>query len=245
MSDFRDRFGTQLHGAAQRLAAQERVPARAPRRPRRRRAGLVAGLAAAALGAAFVVGLSSPPAPDGGGSSARSTTAADAPPREQLERLGVLRRPATAADRSAKVRAIVSQLSGEPRTAFVRRLDRGGDAPVVLLPMRADAAPEFMDDAPGGPPRDALCLYVTDPVDGGGVACQDFDGVRRGRLAGGMGTRIYGLVPDGVAAVVVHRLDGTEQRVPVAGNFYDFDEGKRVRLTVDWLDADGRPVPKR
>jgi hypothetical protein len=89
-------------------------------------------------------------------------------PAAQLEHLGVLRRPATAADHGAEVRGVL-RLIGPGfrgvRTDAVRLLEPGdpGNAAAgaqVLIPARRA---QGIDDA--------LCLYVVDPTDGAGGSC--------------------------------------------------------------------------
>lgn len=163
-------------------AAAER---QAERHARRRRIGMsglaMVGVLVVGGGATAATGIWSPQVGDDRRGTPRIS--ASEVPREQLDRFEVLRRPATPADRGPAVRSALTFLSPQYdgiRTESVRLLDPGvpGDkvaGATVLYPVeRTDGK------------RDALCLFVTDPTDGGGTTCTDTRGALDGKLVLGM-----------------------------------------------------------
>lgn len=181
-----------LERAADRLAAR--------RRPAHRRAtviaGVVAGTVAAGGLAAAATNLWSPQIGDGSGPSQLSR---DAPPADQLAALGVLRREQTEADRGAESAYTLRYFGGmgDIRVGYVRLLGtQAGGAGFVLVPTERIAASsrptglqeefERRDGRPA-PPRDRLCLFARDPVDGGGMSCFSLQQVRDGEAVLGIG----------------------------------------------------------
>lgn len=157
-------------------------------------------------------------------------------PAGQRGFLGVLRREQTAADRGAAAEyaaRLLGQGFGGVRTATFRVL--AGDA--VLFSAR---------QTPAG--RNRLCLFLPDPVDGGGLGCWSKEEILAGNATIGLfmgppgsteGT-VLGLVPDGVAAVRVADSAGT---LPVHDNAYTgpvSETGAQRPITM--LDEAGKPV---
>ncbi len=172
------------------------------------------------------------------------TASGSAPPADQLEHLGVLRRDQTDADRGAQSRYALSfqdpSLKGI-RTAYVRLLGTRPDGRgYVLIPVASWQGI-----------RDALCLWDQD-VEGGGQSCFSTEQIRDGRAtmlaiaippelrrprhpikigADGLpknvppppmpvgGVRYSGLVPDGVASVELRNAYGAA-RARVHDNFF-------------------------
>lgn len=163
-------------------AAAER---QATRHARRRRLGLsgfaMVGVLVVGGAATAATGIWSPQVGDDRRGTPRIS--GSEVPQEQLDHFAVLRRDATQADRGPAVRSALTFLSPKYdgiRTESVRLLDPGveGDkvaGATVLYPVeRTDGK------------RDALCLFVTDPADGGGTACTDTRGALDGELLIGM-----------------------------------------------------------
>jgi hypothetical protein len=101
------------------------------------------------------------------------------PPADQLERLAVLRRDATAEDHGEEVRFALSRFSpevGAIRTDFVRLLGTyDGGLGVVLVP--AVSAKKK---------RDKLCLSMRDAEDGTGIGCYTTSDVLAGHALIGL-----------------------------------------------------------
>lgn len=158
---------------------------RARRRARRRRLRLsgitVAGVLAVGGVATAATGVWSPQL----GDEHRGHPAASASsvPPEQLKHFAVLRRPANEADRGAQSRYALKFLDPKfhgVRTDAVRLLDPGkaGDrvsgAQVLVPVQRRDGI------------DDALCLFSTDPTDGGGISCWSTKQILDGQATMGM-----------------------------------------------------------
>jgi hypothetical protein len=164
-------------------SALEAAAARhARRRARARRIGLpalgVVGVLVVGGAATAATGIWSPQV----GDERRGTPriAASTVPKAQYDHFAVLRREPNAADRGPEARNALTFLSPKfdgIRTESVRFLAPGDDVvgAVILVPVeRAHGA------------RDALCLFVTDPVDGGGVGCASTAKAIAGELSLGM-----------------------------------------------------------
>ncbi|MEV4422244.1 hypothetical protein AB0L40_20045 [Patulibacter sp. NPDC049589] len=112
------------------------------------------------------------------------TASATGVPDEQLARLAVLRRPATAGDHGAEVRRALTFISPQGirgiRTDAVRLLApapagaRTAGAEVLIPAQRANGI------------SDALCLFTVDPTEGGGVGCYSTRQVLEGQAVGSM-----------------------------------------------------------
>lgn len=254
MSDFRDRFERQLVEAAERVLAPSPSSSPAPgqrRRSRLPRRGLLAAAVVVVLGGSAVATVTHPWSPELGDPQVhapRPAIALDAPPAEQLRLLGVLRRPANASDHGPEVRAALRWLGPSTegvRTDYVRRIDHGGGAAITLIPV------ERWDGYMGrGGFRNALCVFAADPSgDGGGSMCWSTTTLRQGYAVGGIGARVFGLAPDGVATVDIHFPGGRVEPVTVIDNFFDYErppaeaDGRSPTWTsITWRDARGAPV---
>jgi hypothetical protein len=182
----------------------------------------VAAVLASSLAVAF--------AADTGGKPARRPVSRALPAQRPVDpevagRFAALRRPRTAADRLPPeavefVREATRDEGGVPEMARLAR-DRGGVA-VWLVP--GDGS---------------ICTYATRRGQrGGGGSCQPVERILAGSGPGssaGVGgtTVLIGLVPDGVAEVVLRARDGAVERTAPEGNVYVF-ETARVPKTVEW-----------
>lgn len=250
-----------LAAAAERLAV---TPPSATRGRRGRRARFVALGTAAILGAGGVAtaatGLWNPQIGDG---SDAPSIARDAPPRAQLDALGVLRRPQTDADRgenSEYTLKFFGYLRGV-RVDYVRLLGtEAGGAGYVLVPAASEGTSDAVKlrdlkarregYATTPSPSDPLCLFGRDPSgSGGGVNCFSLKEVLDGRAvigrspARGPLTR-FGMVADAVAQV--RAGDGrTAPVVDVRDNFFEITtptaEGSEP-TALHFMDADGREI---
>jgi hypothetical protein len=149
-----------------------------PTRRRRMRFGLLAGVAglAAAGGATAATGLWSPQIGDG---SRPSLISRAAPPRDELDALGVLRRAQTPADRGAESAYSLrfQGAHGRVRVGYVRLLGvYRGHRGYVLIPVEGGKT----DITGRRQPRDQLCLSARDG-DGTGVSCFSLHEVMTGR----------------------------------------------------------------
>jgi hypothetical protein len=251
----------ELATAAERLAATP-APMRRRRRLRFAALGSVAVLAAGGVATA-ATSLWHPQIGDG---SKPSSIAHDAPPRDQLDALGVLRRAQTDADRSQNSEytlKFLGDLRGI-RLDYVRLLGtQKGGAAYVLVPAASEGTGgiaarlrALKARAAGGvapaPLKDPLCLFGRDSADGGGVTCFSLQEIRDGRAVMGMSQghgplTQYGLVPDGVASV---RLGSAADApvVDVHDNFFQVTTpvGHAAstfgRVTLHFLAGDGREV---
>lgn len=170
---------------AQVLAAvTSRAQAAAPARPRRRRlrAGLLAFGAIAVTGTALAVtGAWNPQV--GNDRRGHPTISGSAVPGDQLAHFGVLRRPATDADRGAKVRYALRYLDARSfagvRTDAVRLVSTEGNGYVLIPTEEATLGGEAA--AAGAPPDNSLCLFAIDSTDGGGLGCWSTEQILAGR----------------------------------------------------------------
>jgi hypothetical protein len=167
------------------------------------------------------------------------------------DRLAVLRRPQTHADRTAAERGALDALDRDVegvQLASVRSLPHGA----VLIPVErvAPKAPEGTTDPPAGR-NDAVCLYspTRDGASGGGLGCFTAADIAAGRAIGNQAYVIDGLVPDGVENV---RLSAGTARTtaPVRDNYFavEFKEARWGALPIArargaiWLDAAGHTI---
>jgi hypothetical protein len=213
------------------LRAEVVAAVAAPRR--RARVPLVPVFAAAAVAVtvAFVLlALPGKPATD------VTTPPAGSPPASQLLRYGILRRSPTLADREA-LRTLHAQMSPEDIPDLREDYVRAAGPDLILYSLPTDSPP--MNMAYGGLRTDVLCLYVVPH----GLNCWTDD-----QLAAGdslvTGTRLVGLVPDGVASVTVRLDDGTDHSGRVQDNVYEIEVSAPRGVTpgvrgVIWRDAKG------
>jgi hypothetical protein len=247
MADFITRYERQL------------VTVRRPRLlvPRRAR---IAAIAVVALLTGTAVAAVVPWTPDLGPGHAR-TFAIDAtkPPQAQLDALGVLRRPQSDADRGAETRYALRFFGasvGGVRTDYVRLLRRDPNGrSAVLVPVTAYHLnqPDSLPDAARkllAPGRDGLCLFVRDPIDGGGQSCSPLADLRAGNVRGGIADRTsslwWGLVPDEVTSVRIRMAERDLVAAAVEDNYYSFtlpqrEEGVTIS-SLDWLDGAGHVI---
>lgn len=180
------------------------------------------------------------------------------PPGDQLERLAVLRRAQTIADRGSRVQAdlrIIGSQNQGVRTAYVRLLggtDTG--AAIALIPTRA-----FSDKAAGPPltrSPDALCVFYPASRPSASPGGADYpcwttsallEGRAIGRVAANGGERVFGLVPDGVARVELDLSDGNVITAAPTSNFFDATLPTTSSpfapvVGVRWFDAAGAAI---
>jgi hypothetical protein len=251
VSDFLDQLGDELEDAARRRA--RRRPGFAATWSRRTLALAAAGaVAAISVPAAAVTGVFSsspgpyrpnatqpsyvdvgPPCVDRRTPELRTTTAP--PPGELTALLAVLRRPQTPGDRLDPDH--LNRLSMLPVDAVnpdAIRLATESDGRVIYLVPAANVGyHEPLPDTEGckrvTPPKlkpvPGVCLVES----GSGASCPDVNAIRSGKslmTTGGSNrgtTRIAGVVPDGVRAIIwrVRRGNGfLDTRVPVRNNVY-------------------------
>jgi hypothetical protein len=250
MSEYLDALQTGFVDASRRLSARKR-------RLRRRRgacaAAVIVLIGAPALAATGIWrpqlgdGRSEPPAPTG-----------EAPPAEQLELLGVLRREQTERDRGPRtleaLKLLGSSVAGV-RTNSVRLLAQTSqDRGIVLVPVARYHlnGPKLPADAPQSmrdrfkPARDGLCLFSLDqdrgkPA-GAGVACYSTEAIKEGRAWGALGDRATWLVPDGVATLKIEYRDGRSVTASVHDTLALYTAPALEYTRAIWLDAGGRVV---
>ena len=140
-------------------------------------------------------------------------------PPEQVAALGILGRPAGAADRSRKVEALLAKLSSSTvrgvRVDAIRRLDeRDGHTTILLSAALIRMDPRDPDDDI----RDRLCLF-SGGADGAGMTCGSFNDAINGRMRWTLPPR--GLAPDGAVRVRVRVRGGRTVTVMPRNNYYD------------------------
>jgi hypothetical protein len=140
-------------------------------------------------------------------------------PSEQLAALGILRRPADAADRSRTVEALLARLSSSTvrgvRVDAIRRLDeRDGRATILLSVALVRMHPRDPDDDI----QDGLCL-LSGAKHGAGMTCGSFNDAIRGRMRWTLPPR--GLAPDGAVRVRTRVRGGRTVTVTPRNNYYD------------------------
>jgi len=244
----------ELAAAAGRLSRR-----RASRRHTARIAAIATGgvlaLGGVAIGAQ-AVGIWHPSSDELGGR--RLSLSTTAPPREQLELLGVLRRPQTEADRDEHVlralrrspRGLTGIRTDAVRLLHVKRSGTSSARTIVLVPAARLQYPAMR--LPGRESvrhpalQDVLCFYTEDTAGWSGP-CTTTAAILQGSLSG-LGRDVFGLVPDGVATVRIYRR--YERRpidVPITGNFLfaSFSHGFSHVSHVVWLDAAGRRIGPR
>lgn len=162
--------------------------------------------------------------------------------------LGVLRRPQTDADRgvatSRAARGFRSSGYEGVRLDGIRLVDpaRG----IVIVPFERFSFPKDSEGRPipGFDPADysnAVCIFQPARDGFAGVGCHTASKVRSGRAIGDDGGTVAGLVPDGVARVVLQRGEA-RTHVPVRDNF--FASATRPPTVVEWLRPDGSLVKR-
>lgn len=161
-------------------------------------------------------------------------------PAGVLDALEVLRRPPSARDQSAAVRANLRDVSGLHfrglRLDSIRNVAPGPDGATTVF--SAEEA-----DAPDGAWRsgDLACLQQDLPVLGSVPQCFEIGEILAGEafaITGGPGLEfVYGLVPDGIPTVTLGFPHGRSQTVPVADNHFEVRlpnaDAKVESLTLD------------
>ena len=263
MSDFVADYGEQLRQAAWRqLQTRRRLPRAALSRPARNICIALLALVVAAPAVA-TTGVWRPLLGDGG---EQAPAASDDPVAgSQRAVLSVLRRAQQPADRGPQTTYALRFLSGSVagvRTNEIRLLHVAPDGSgIVLIPvgryglMPPDArAPAGISEALRERMRqrmrarqgsDGLCMFAADQVngrpDGGGFGCYSTAQLLQGQAAAGLGSRTYGLVPDGVEKIEIVAGGRTTQTVDVEQNFYLYS-GQLGRGDRRWLDGDGKLI---
>jgi hypothetical protein len=260
----------ELHDALERAVAARAASAKARRWHPSRRAGLLAlgGVVFAGSAVAATTAVWHPTL--GSDKVGHPQVAHAAVPAAQLAALGVLRRPQTAADRGPDVQQLLHLLTGGQingvHTDAIRVLRRNADGITLLVP--AERAGRRLASTTQ---HDALCLLTSgrrpatvtrDPggklhlgIPPGGITAGQTCGTLRDLQTTGLRTGAYsgkdleaiGLVPDGVARVVVRLRRGRERTATVHGNVYVANTGRELApgWGVRWLDAGGRRIEHR
>ena len=253
MTDFLDRLTDQFVVAERSLTLAAAPPPR--RRARRWRTRKTAMLALATFAVAVpALAATQPWQPILGRPALHDTPtgiSASAPPADQLALLGVLRRPQDAQDRSPAVQAMLSSVGIEfqgVRTDTVRLLTSASGHSAVLVSAERIVDPGTNTVETNNP----LCL-----VTGQSGTCSETQGLVDGHFLGLDGDYIYGLVPDGVAKVVLRYPDGQTLSTSVQDNFFWINGTPTTTRTipnrpplsmaqaptaVQWLDANGTVV---
>jgi hypothetical protein len=167
------------------------------------------------------------------------------PPAAQLEMLGVLRRPAEPEDRGARSLAALRFSPDRVRTNHVRLVatdDEAGGIAVVPI-----ASSSFKDRLPRTGVQtetrnDPICLIL--PIDdSGGGTCRTTAEIRAGLAILGTPTRLYGLVPDGVASIDVTVPGETAPvRVGVHDNAFVAKINATRQPQFRWYTSDGTQI---
>ena len=158
------------------------------------------------------------------------TSRSEVPP-SQTAVLSVLRRPQDAADRGPVAEKLLRHLGIEEsgvRIASIRLLDGSPGREAVLVSVQS-----LNDLTPGVPARtDTICVLY-----GQGGTCGGLPDLLAGHFLVTAGSRQLGLVPDGVARVLLRYPDGETLTAPVRDNFFEVTNAPVVPA--------GRPTPGR
>jgi hypothetical protein len=190
-------------------------------------------------------------------SSSGPATVSDTPvPAALTEALGVLRRPATAQDRSAEVEATLRGAVGADgvRPDSARYLAAGVPGEATVLLSSESVNPVFTDGQP-------LCVFRPHEVGGQIPAgCFGADQLLSGEATATLidertGAAIaYGMGPDGVATVTAKFGSAPDRTIPVANNYWEMDlsgaelsnaNGESSVQGTVWRDANGAVVAQR
>jgi hypothetical protein len=266
MTDFLDRFGAQLLAAEQGLAA---TPARSrPRRRWRTRRGAILALAGLAV-AVPALAETQPWQPILGRPALHDTPAgtSNSPvPTNEFGLLGVLRRPQNDTDRGPIAQRLLAGVGSEykgVRLTSVRLLTSTDGHHALLVPTEQHG----ISPRPGKyETANTVCLELSSGGFCGGaeqIRLGDFLGSAAGP-AGGSLAELAGLVPDGVASVVVSFPNGQTLSSDVRDNFFSvtgvpLDDRSvnppprrsttpvppmkvQEQPKIEWLDASGKRV---
>jgi hypothetical protein len=255
VSDFLDRYHRQLVTAAGQVLPR---PAPSTRfRWRRGQRALIVALAALLVSSAAVAATGSWRGVLGVSDEATLTTAP--PPSSELAILGVLRRAQTAQDYGPLTRDALQYFGASPnglRPGFIRLLAVNADGEGIVLVPAVAYDPAFLNDSPSLRAQLAktspVCVFYPDPLATGGVRnCWDQHDVEAGRATASLGLDQYGLVPDGVASVLLTYRHGLHAEGTVRDNFFDVAAPRepadpevtpRQPTTIVWRTDDGRVV---
>lgn len=241
MTDFFDRLEDQLVARSRALSDQPAAPVR--RRPRLRPRHVAVAVAMLAIGGSALAG-SEPWKPLLGDTAhgPQATMSQAAPPEAQLSILGVLRRGTTEADHGPSTTTalgFVGPTARDVRTRFIRLLSTGaGQGAAVLVP-----AGRYELASPGARPLpNALCVVILEAGSlGAGKSCFTTEQVASGTALGRSGPRVFGLVPDGVARVVLRYRVSPPTQARVHDNFFE-TRGPGFPHRVIWFDTAGRRI---
>lgn len=216
MSGFLDRYGEQFIKAWDSSAGV--------RRPRVRRSARRAGTAIVIAGVALTGPaiaanhlwgpLLGRPDIDNGSPAASAAR----PPEATLSVLGVLRREQSPEDRRIAGDGLLATLS--PRTtgvmtAYIRAVATSGKRHVAVVPVAEVSQGDIASGSRRIALTDALCL-----TDGEALSCGNVQDLVAGRLFVIAGATEYGLVPDGVATIVLRYPSGRRLTRTIHDNAY-------------------------
>jgi hypothetical protein len=163
----------------------------------------------------------------------------------------VLRRPQNEQDRGATAQALLHSLGPEQggvRLNSVRLLTAVNGKQAVLV---SNATAGLPSGPSADKTSDELCLLMAT----GGLCGSGPDLLAHGLL--GTGNGVIGLVPDGVAAVLISYPSGQTYKTPVRDNFFWAVDAPTIERmipgsapmreaepfrSIQWLTASGRPV---
>jgi hypothetical protein len=165
------------------------------------------------------------------------------PPAGQLGLLGVLRRPQNDADRGPIARRMLAEVGSEykgVRLASIRLLTSAdGQHHALLVP----SVEHGLSPKPGRyEVTNDLCVQVGSGAGSGGF-CGNATELRNGDFMGGSGDNLLGLVPDGVAKVVLSFPDGQTLSSAVNDNFFWVTGVPSNDRTVPAMPVQGQPTP--
>jgi hypothetical protein len=255
MTDFLDRYGAQLTEAERTLL----TPSMPRPRPRWRTRKVLAIALTSVVVAVPALAITKPWEPILGHPEHNNAPVGISPgnaPPEQLAVLGVLRRAQDAKDRDPVARALLRNMSEEQhgvRTSTVRLLESADGHTAILASVEKAVEPES-GEVEG---RNILCLVVV----GGGTCGSTRDLLVQDRSHLGLislaGDHVYGLVPDGVARVVLRYPDGQTLRGEVRENFYWIDGAPSTERSIhgapplslpqtprsiEWINTEGTAI---
>jgi hypothetical protein len=225
---FIDRLETDLVGALEsQIASKRSWPAPLRRFARRGRLRTLAALTAAAAIASPAIAIGVPPILHGFEGESISTSA-DAPPAEQLALLGILRDPSPRARVNPDTigSSLLSELHGV-RSDYIRRLPPApGFSNQLLYSVSSGkyGPAKFDPSVSAYVPTEARNLLCVEQVDTTGVggSCEPTSAITSGFWLESAGMDGYGIVPDGVATVILRYPDHPAQTEAVTENTFSY-----------------------